>query len=311
MNAHITSHILMVRPSHLDYNPYTVESNAFQEKAALEVSFEVKQERALEEFDKMVELLQAVGIEVSVIEDTPQPKKSDAVFPNNWISFHEDAQVILYPMFAPNRRTERRQDILDQLSQRFHIKEVIDFSHFEEKNQFLESTGSMILDRPHKIAYACYSGRTHDAVLDEFEKKMDYRSHRFKAQDDQGRAIYHTNVMMHVGSSLAVICLEAIPDISEKNKISHTLIETGKEILEISMEQMKEFAGNMLEVANIKGERFTIMSARAYNSLKSSQIRKIEKYSQIIAPPLETIEQNGGGSARCMIAEIFLPLLPK
>lgn len=307
MTENANTHLLMVRPAHLDYNPYTASSNVFQKKSALAMPPDEKQSKALQEFDEMVLRLRAAGITIQIIEDSPEPIKTDAVFPNNWVTFHEDGTVILYPMFAPNRRPEKRQDILEALSHHFYIREVIDLSHFEEKDQFLEATGSMVLDRFNQMAYAAYSVRTHDAVLDEFEKLTGYQSIRFRAEDDNGQAIYHTNVMMHIGSHLAIICLESIPQENERAQLVASLQEANKEIVPISLNQMKAFAGNMLELKGNEGQYFTVMSAQAYQSLDSFQIWQIEQRTKIIPIPLFTIEENGGGSARCMMAEIFLP----
>jgi hypothetical protein len=296
-----TNHILMIRPVRFSFNEQTAESNAFQhatEKA------DDTQHKALDEFTHMVEILDENGVSVYVVDDTLEPHKPDSIFPNNWISFHENGTVGLYPMQAENRRLERRADILELLTTHFTIDDIIDLTQAEKENKFLEGTGSMVLDRENKICYACLSPRTNEKLVDEFCKQFSYKKIIFTARDTSSMLIYHTNVVMCVGEKFMVICMESIHDLDEKNAIKNS---TQKEIIEISLEQLHHFAGNMLEVKNKDGEHLLVMSDQAYSSLLPEQIFKLGKYARIIPIPLYTIEANGGGSARCMMAEIFLP----
>ncbi len=292
----------MIRPVRFDYNPETAVNNYFQVKSGDDV-----QEKAFKEFEGLVVLLRKNGIDVTVIDDTSEPHTPDSVFPNNWISFHEDGSLLLYPMFAENRRLERKQQVIDTIQKKFKVNEVIDLSTYEDSEQFLEGTGSMVLDRGHQIAYACLSARTDQAVLDAFCSRMNYRAIPFTAVDSRGQEIYHTNVMMCVADKYVVICLESIADIKERSLVLDALIETGKAVIEISFAQMDHFAGNMLQVNNDKGEIFLVMSSQAYNCLTTQQVEMIHSFNPVIHADISTIETNGGGSARCMIAEIFLP----
>ncbi len=299
-----TSTILMIRPVNFGFNEQTAESNAFQDRTAIQQDV---QEKALKEFDVFVEKLRSKDIEVIVVEDTITPHTPDSIFPNNWISTHTDGKVFLYPMQAENRRLERREDLIETLKKQFKLTGINDLSYFEQENKFLEGTGSLVLDHDHRIAYSCLSSRTNTEVLAKFCEQTGYKAVTFHAVDENGKAIYHTNVMMCVADHFVVICLDTIKDDLEKNNVVESLVATGKEIVQISMEQMNQFAGNMLQLINKKGELFLIMSERAYKSLSKPQINQIEAFSQIIYSNLETIENNGGGSARCMIAEIYLP----
>ncbi len=309
MLKQVTSHLLMIRPVAFDYNVITAQNNAFQDPSAQLVPAGITQQEALLEFDEFTKRLKEAGVQVTVIEDTPIPHKPDSIFPNNWVSFHENGKVILYPIFAINRRPERREDIIEQLGQKFSISEVIDLSNYEQEGKFLESTGSMIFDRTHQIVYACYSPRTHPEVLQEFAEKIEVKVIGFTGTDRQGQEIYHTNVMMSIADEFAILCTESIADLTERQRVLQSLENTGKEVIEISFEQMEQFAGNMLGVENQKGEKILVMSEQAYLSLEEAQIKAIEQYAKILYSPLYTIERNGGGSARCMMAEIFLPLL--
>jgi hypothetical protein len=295
-----TSHLLMIRPVHFGYNAQTAINNTFQipEKQG------GVQERALREFDSLVVQLRTRGIDVTVIEDSPLPHTPDAIFPNNWISFHDQQTLCLYPMFAPNRRQERKSSVLEILSQKFSFKHRIDLTHYETSGQFLEGTGSMVLDRDFGIAYAGLSPRTDPQVLADFCRQTGYCSSVFHAADNQGRPIYHTNVMMCVADRFVVICLESIRDPEEKKSVTETIGSTAKEIIPISLDQMNHFAGNMLQVENAAHEKFLVMSTTAYQSLTSEQLNKLSSFNQILHSPLNSIEANGGGSARCMIAEI-------
>ncbi len=298
----MNSTILMVRPVNFGFNMQTAESNAFQKQSK---QAEVQQ-KALQEFDAFVNVLRANKVDVKVFNDTLQPHTPDSIFPNNWISFHEDGSVFLYPMQAENRRLERK--VFDTIKEAFKAKQVIDLSYFEQQNKFLEGTGSMVLDRTNKLAYACLSPRTNQEVLKEFCRISGYQPVLFHATDEAGKAIYHTNVLMGIGDRFAVICLNSIQNQTEKTSIKEALEQSNKEIVEISLEQMNAFAGNMLQLKNKSGESLLVMSETAFLSLSSTQIQTLEKYCKLVHSPLNTIETNGGGSARCMMTEVFLPV---
>ncbi|TAG22112.1 MAG: amidinotransferase [Cytophagia bacterium] len=302
-----TSHILMVRPVNFGFNPQTADSNAFQDVKLAAQTKDVAQEDALKEFENMVAQLQAAGINLTVVADTPLPYTPDSVFPNNWISFHQSGKVVLYPMQAENRRLERRMDIVDQLKTQYQVEEIIDLTHFENDGKFLEGTGSMVLDRRYKIAYACLSPRTNAAVLTAFSEAMGYEIVSFKAVDANNKAVYHTNVVMCVGDNFATVCLAAINDPDQRLLVRNKLVETGKQIIEISQDQMANFAGNMLLVNNMRGEKTLVMSTRAFESLTAKQRDELDDYATLMHFDLSMIEGNGGGSARCMMAEIHLP----
>jgi len=295
----------MIRPVNFGFNYETAANNTFQVKA----DTSNVQLKAQEEFDRFVHLLRSNDIDVTVVEDTPEPHTPDSIFPNNWVSFHEDGSVILYPMYAPSRRAERKEHVLENIYHHFAIKNKIDLSPHEQQDIFLEGTGSMVLDRDNKLAYACLSPRTNENVLKEFCNRMGYKPVVFTAVDQHGRMIYHTNVMMCVADKYVVICLECVPDPSEKRKLAETIDGTGKEIIDINYNQLNHFAGNMLQVENNKGEKLLVMSTQAYLCLSEEQIEKLNGYNRIIHSSLSTIETNGGGSARCMMAEIHLPIL--
>lgn len=302
----ITNHILMIRPAHFGYNEETAKNNAFQTKTEA-IDFSNLEATARQEFDQMVELLQSKGINVMVIEDTDQPVKPDAVFPNNWISFHENSSIITYPMYAKNRRIERREDIIEKVGQHFNIKNRYSFEFYEDEDLFLEGTGSMILDRPNKIVYACLSPRTDATLIDKFNVLMGYRSCIFRSVDRSGKDIYHTNVMMALGEDFVVICMESIPDEDSRKELRSLFENTGKQIIEINYAQMEAFAGNMLEVLGSNDKRYLVMSRTAYDSLTNEQIQTLSALTNILAVPIPNIEKHGGGSVRCMMAEIFLP----
>ncbi|MDB5122327.1 MAG: amidinotransferase [Mucilaginibacter sp.] len=292
----------MIRPVNFGYNEETAGSNAFQKRDA---DNQVVQEKALHEFNNMVNVLRENGVDVTVVDDTVEPYKPDSIFPNNWVSFHDDGNVFLYPMQAENRRLERREDIIAKLEDHFAVKHVIDLSRFEAEGKFLEGTGSMVLDRQNKIAYACISPRTNREVLNLFCEQTSYKAICFDAVDEYGKAIYHTNVLMCIGSKFAVVCLDSIPNPHEKIVVTESLKST-KEIIDISFEQMNQFAGNMLEVKNKANENLIVMSKSAYKSLLNEQTVTLEKYGKLIYADINTIETNGGGSARCMMAEVHL-----
>jgi hypothetical protein len=300
-----SSHLLMIRPVNFGFNEQTAASNSFQNRNANKNSVK---ENARHEFDGMVTALRQNGVDVTVIEDTPEPYTPDSIFPNNWVSFHADGSIFLYPMQAENRRLERREDIIAQLEDHFEVKHIIDLRRFEQENKFLEGTGSMVLDRENKIAFACISPRTDREVLTLFCEQTGYKEVSFHAYDEYHHAIYHTNVLMCIGSKFAVICLDSVTDEEEKNTLVTILKLTHKEIVIISFEQMNQFAGNMLEVKNNAGETLIVMSKNAYNSLNQSQKTTLEKFGDLVYADINTIENNGGGSARCMIAEVHLPV---
>jgi len=301
-----TSTVLMIRPVNFGYNPQTAVSNFFQ------VAAEVTNEKAIQiiallEFDAFVEKLRAADIEVMVFDDTPNPHTPDSVFPNNWVSFHEDGRVILYPMEAHNRRLERKESIINALKTDYNIEitEVVDLSYFENENKFLEGTGSMIIDRQNKLVYACHSSRTHPDVLKTFCDLFGYKPLMFHASDINDLPVYHTNVVMAVGENIAVICADSIKDKQEKSLILNHLSDTGKKIIEISLEQMQTFAGNMLQLKDRNGKLLLVMSQQGFKSLTEIQIKEIQSVSAILYSDIQNIEKFGGGSARCMIAEIF------
>ncbi len=293
--------ILMIEPTCFGFNEETAVNNYFQQM----VKIEDVQAKALAEFTDFVSLLRYYEIVVNVIQDIPFPPTPDSIFPNNWISFHEGGQLVLYPMFAKNRRAERKNTVLNDVNEFFTVREKIDLTHFEQDNKFLEGTGSMVLDRNHKIAYACLSDRTHVEVLDLWCKALDYTPCLFHALDRNDKEIYHTNVLMCVADKYAIVCLDAIQDQAEKDKLVSLLAKNGQEIIPINFYQMEHFCGNMLQVTNVEWQSFLVMSTQAYENLTKEQVKKIESYNPIIHSPLYTIETIGGGSARCMMAEVY------
>lgn len=308
-NKQITNTVLMIEPVSFGYNYQTAKNNFFQQNDS--VSVESIQEKAKEEFRNMVEKLRKFGINVLVVKDTEQPHTPDSIFPNNWISFHSDGKVVLYPMYAENRRIERREDILDSIEKEgFIINEIIDYSRAEDEDIFLEGTGSMVLDRTNEIAYAAISERTNEELFIEFCEDLEFSPVVFHStQEKNGKRypVYHTNVMMSVAEDFAIICKESIQDVKERKLVIDFLQTTKKEVIIISEEQMNHFLGNTLQLENDKKERFLVMSNTAYQSLNAGQINAINKYSQILVFDIPTIEKYGGGGVRCMLAEIFLP----
>lgn len=301
----VTPHILMIRPVNFGFNAQTAVNNAFQ-VAGQDAQAQAK---AQQEFDGLVSLLHNNGVDVIVVDDTPEPHTPDSIFPNNWISFHADGTVCLYPMFAENRRQERKPHVLEKLQERFVVERTYDLTHYEKEQRFLEGTGSMVLDRDLKMAYACLSPRTDKIVLEKWCRAMDYQPIVFDAVDIAGRPIYHTNVVMCVADRYVVICLDSIPDAAGRELVRQTIDQSGKELIDITPEQLNRFAGNMLQVASIRGETLLVMSTQAYESLSAEQLNRLRSYNRIIHAPLYTIETNGGGSARCMMAEVFLERL--
>lgn len=297
----------MIRPANFGSNPETLASNRFQSADSATASTSI-QSAALAEFDALAIALSHAGVDVHVVDDTPSPVRPDAVFPNNWFSTHSDGTVVLYPMLAPNRRLERRLDVIESLysKYRFHIAATIDLSHRETEQKYLEGTGSLVLDRSNRIAYACLSPRTDLDVLGEFGQRLDYEIVAFEAADANGAAIYHTNVLMSVGTRFAAVCIAAIEP-ARRAAVATLLETTGHTLIDLSFEQMHSFAGNMLEIRSRTGDLVVAMSATARSSLLESQRAIIEASASIVSVPISTIERLGGGSVRCMIAEIHLP----
>jgi len=306
-DSQLASSVLMIRPTCFYGNPLTATSNRFQVKTNASIADQLK--NALEEFELFTIALKKCGVEVIEFNDTEEPPKPDAIFPNNWVSFHADGTVVLYPMEAVNRRTERRHDIIDQLvaNYNFRVSKVFDLSYHEKDGHYLEGTGSLVLDRANRIAYACISSRTHLDVLGDFSQRMSFTIVAFNAVDQNDIPIYHTNVLMCIGNSLAVICGKAIPNSDERNAVFESLKRTGHEIVVLTIDQMNAFAGNMLELTTSSGKNIIVMSQRAKNSLTKEQILRIEEKTRILSVPIDTIESIAGGSVRCMMAEIYLP----
>lgn len=300
----------MIQPAAFFFNEETAENNYYQD-ASKAVAKTSSQELALKEFNEFVDLLRANHIEVIVVPDLVENQTPDSIFPNNWVSFHEDGHVFLYPMYAKSRRKERRPEILDQVKNAgFSISELTDLSSTENDGLYLEGTGSMIFDRANRIAYAARSIRTDENLFTRYCETIGYQPvvfSSFQTVDQKRLPIYHTNVMMCVADRYAVICLSCIDDTDERNMVRENLEKSGKTIIEISEEQVNQFAGNMLQVENTMGEKFLVMSNSACKSLTSEQLNLLTSFNPILAPSLATIETCGGGSARCMLAEVFLP----
>ncbi|MGI9238138.1 MAG: citrulline utilization hydrolase CtlX [Woeseiaceae bacterium] len=305
--SQLAERVLMIRPVCFRSNPLTAQSNRFQGKS--ELTAEAQQAAALREFDELADTLRQAGIDVIVIEDTPSPATPDSIFPNNWISLHGDGRVVLYPMEAENRRTERRMDIVDYLSneQGLSVTEVVDLSHHEETGHYLEGTGSMVLDRSNRIAYACLSSRTHLDPLGDFAQRMNYSVVAFDAVDREGVPVYHTNVLMNVGEKIAVICDEAIQNAEQRTAVLRQLHDTGHDVISLNFAQLEAFAGNMLELRNNSGERVVAMSKRAFDALDPQQREKLEANGRVVHACIDEIENSAGGSVRCMLAEVHLP----
>jgi hypothetical protein len=299
-----TDTVLMIRPIQFAFNSQTAESNAFQHKDHGLEDMEINR-LAIKEFDGFVKLLKKNGIKVVVINDTILPATPDSIFPNNWISIDQHGRIIIFPMYAENRRHEKREDIIAYLENEYHIKEVKNYSDYEIKNKFLEGTGSMVIDYVNNIAYACLSSRTHYELFAHFCKDMGYKPVSFTAVDDNKKEIYHTNVMMCIASKFVIVCLESIHNKDERAIVENSFKSTGHSIIDISYEQMKHFAGNMLEVQNEEGTKFLVMSKQAYKTLTKEQLNIIKEHNTILAPAIPTIEAIGGGGVRCMLAEVF------
>jgi hypothetical protein len=300
-----TAQLLVIQPVNFGFNSETAVNNSFQKNMDGDV-----QQQALEEFNAFITMLINNKIDLTVIEDSAEPLTPDSIFPNNWISFHDDGRIFLYPMFAVNRRKERKSAVIETIKANFEVKEIIDLSSSEANDLFLEGTGSMVLDRKNKIAYACLSPRTNEKILHEFCSMAGFTPITFKAADSKGNEIYHSNVMMCIADSYAVICLASIANDAGKKELINSLEKTGKEIIDISLEQLEHFAGNMLQVKNMDDEVLLVMSTQAYHALTTVQTATLQEHNRIIHSALNTIETVGGGSARCMLAEIFLQKKP-
>ena len=302
-DAQITSSVLMIRPARFRSNPETAGTNAFQhpgdERDVLA--------RAQREFDGLVAVLRAHGVDVHVAADTPEPEKPDAVFPNNWVSFHDDGTVVLYPLLAENRRHEVRLDLVSELERdgRFARRRVVDLRSSAKRRAFLEGTGSLVLDRATRQAFACLSPRTSPALLERFCRELDYRPFAFHARDARGVPVYHTNVLLSIGERVAMACLEAVEPADERAELARRLTESGRELVAIDRAQMAAFAGNVLQLRARDGARLVVLSARARDAFTAEQRRQLERHGTLVASDLDAIERHGGGSARCMIAEVF------
>lgn len=302
----ITDAVLMIRPARFGVNAETAASNTFQ-RSDIEVND--PQPLAVQEFDVLVMTLRKLGVTVEVFEDSPEPWTPDAVFPGNWVSFHSNGSVYLYPMRAQNRRWERRPDIIEALHKQrgYQVTHIEDLSSAELEGRYLEGTGSLVLDRPHRVAYACLSPRTDIKLLREWAARLEYELIAFHAVDNSDKPIYHTDVMMSVGDRFAIFCVASIRETSERRRIQRRLEQTGHEIVPITAQQMNAFAGNVLQLATRYGGSVLVMSMRAEHSLTPTQLDIIKKYTRIVSSPVNTIENCAGGSVRCMLAEIYLP----
>ena len=300
-NGQTTDTVLMVRPAAFGYNEETAVNNAFQQEGqGADIPGTARKES-----DAYIQLLRDSGINVIAVVDTAVPHTPDSVFPNNWFSTHEDGTLVLYPMFAENRRLERKPAAIEAIRSNSDVRRTVDLTHYEEEGMFLEGTGSMVLDRVSRIAYACRSPRTSETVLEDFCSRLGFSPVLFEAADKVGRQIYHTNVMMHVGSRIAVVCMEAVRDAGQRAALRSSLEDAGKTVMEISFDQMEHFAGNMLELHDRNGEPCLVMSLAARDALSEEQTGLLSDGMKLITPDLGCIELNGGGSARCMIAELF------
>ncbi len=306
--SQLASSVLMIRPIRFESNPMTAESNRFQGKS--NANPDTLNAIAQGEFDALAAALCEAGVNVVIVDDTVEPHTPDSVFPNNWVSFHGDGRVVLYPMEAENRRTERRSDIVERLDSEhgFAVKEIIDLSGHEQAGHYLEGTGSMVLDRKNHVAYACLSSRTQLDPLGDFAQRMDYDVLTFDAVDSDGVPIYHTNVLMNVGEKVAVICAEAIERDEQREAVLQRLTDTGRDVILLSYDQLNAFAGNMLELRSKDGNRLIAMSQQACDALDKSQIERLRANGRIVTSDIANIEASAGGSVRCMLAEIHLPI---
>lgn len=297
--------VVMVRPKHFGFNPQTAETNSFQEDAA--GSSGAIHEKALQEFDNMVDLLRSNDIEVVVVEDSTDPVKPDAIFPNNWISFHHDGTIVRYPMLAENRRPERENAVIQSVERLYSTGDCTDLTAYENQGKFLEGMGSIVFDYVNRIAYASRSPRTDETVLNELTARLGFKSIVFDAIDEQGQPIYHTNVLMCIGTKFVILCLDAIKNEDDQERLLGSFSETHHKVIAISFAQIKQFAGNMMEVVSKSGEPFVLMSQRAYHSLLPGQLDALSKFAEPLPVNVPTIEDYGGGSVRCMVAAVFNP----
>jgi hypothetical protein len=303
-HAQSTNSVLMIRPGRFYPNPETAADNAFQRDANRDLDGLTLVAR--NEFDAAVQTLRAAGVNVHVFEDTAEPEKPDAVFPNNWMSTHHDGRIALFPMYSGLRRRERRQDIVEELRKHYRVTDVIDYSALEDEGCYLEGTGSLVFDHLNKIAYVSLSNRSNPKVIQRFAVDFSYEPVTFTSIGSDGQPIYHTNVMMCIGTDFAMIGLEMIPDKAERQEVRARLEKTGKEIVELSADQIANFAGNAIELQNRRGEKLLVLSSRAARALAEEQRETLTGYARLLPLELPTIEL-GGGSARCMMATIRLP----
>lgn len=294
--------ILMVRPFQFYFNQQTAANNFFQSNINIENSNEL----AIAEFDAMVEQLRTHQIKVQVVQDTKDPSTPDSIFPNNWFSTHAGGTLCLYPMYAENRRAERKLSVIDFLQKNYKIENLLDLTDLEKEGKFIEGTGSMVLDHQNKISYGCLSERLDKEAFTYWCNKMQFKPISFKALDHKAQSIYHTNVMMCMGNQFVVICLESIPDEQEKQIVLESFLQTNKEVITISQDQLNHFAGNMLQVFDVDEKPHLILSNQAYKTLNVAQLKSLEKYNPLLPISIPTIEALGGGSTRCMMAEIYL-----
>jgi len=306
MRRQTTRHILMVRPANFGFNEETAANNAFQSRDG-RLSPDTIRQKAVEEFDAFVQRLRDAGVDVLVAQDSDSPVKPDAIFPNNWATFHQEGLLVTYPMFAPTRRRERSDDVLQvALDAGFRAEQRVHLESSEDAGRFLEGTGSIIFDHQNKLAYACLSPRTDAGLLDELCKILGYNKVVFQAVDANGQDIYHTNVMMAMGETFVVVCLDTVRNAQERQILEQKFRETSKEIVDITLDQMNAFAGNMLQVQNDREATLLVMSEQAFRSLTSAQVNALERHTRLLHSPIDTIETYGGGSARCMMAEVFV-----
>jgi hypothetical protein len=303
VHAQSTNSVLMIRPGRFYPNPETAADNAFQRDA--DPGSDALTLAARKEFDAAVQTLRAAAVKVHIFEDTAEPAKPDAVFPNNWISMHHDGRIALFPMYSALRRRERRQDIVEELRKRYRVTEVIDYSPFEDEGCCLEGTGSLVFDHLNKIAYVSLSNRSNPKVIQRFVNDFSYEPVTFTSIGSNGQPIYHTNVMMCIGTGFAIVGLDMIPNKAERQEVRSRLDKTGKEIVELSADQIANFAGNAIELHNQGGEKLLVLSNRAARALTNDQRERLTRHARLIPLELPTIEL-GGGSARCMIATIHL-----
>lgn len=304
------SAVLMIRPLHFGFNPETAATNTFQVRPP-EPPRQLR-EQALAEWAALHSLLSRHGVRVTVFDDRPSPQTPDALFPNNWFSTHSDGTLVLYPMAAANRRAERRPELIAALRRELSVRRVLDLTGWEAEEKFLEGTGSLVLDRIHRVAYAAESARTDPAVVAAFAAALDYRPVLFSTAPQHGQPVYHTNVVMALGTTTAVVCLDAIPEGRQRDAVATALEASGRQLVAITCEQMNRFAGNLLELRTKDGQQLWVMSTQAFTALRPDQRQQLGRGAALVHTPLPTIESVGGGSARCLLGELFhqTPPLP-